>query len=216
MGDLNSRIGELGNKGQRKSYDKSVNKEGQILLNFAHKHNLSFLNGATTSNSSGFVTFANKNGSSVIDYCLVSESLVSLVKDFSVLSRVHLHDFPILLELRTNDDNSLSECVEHKSLIETVVFNEKNADRVPFFCSMIDEGLNCLTMNYNELHLLIKNSARTAMFSCPIYKQFSLNIRHLNSYVALNNLNKTQINEIYRFWITAVKSREEYLADSAV
>jgi hypothetical protein len=98
MGDLNSRIGIFNNtvsKYNRHSKDSTINKRGKSLINYLMTTDLIVLNGCTKSDQNGDLTFINKNGSSVIDLCIVSNSITANDIDFRVLDDNGSCHFPI-------------------------------------------------------------------------------------------------------------------------
>ena len=61
---------------------------------------LTILNGNTNKDKSGESTFMNRNGCSVIDYCLVSRPVVETDKlDFEIIESEQSCHFPIYLHL---------------------------------------------------------------------------------------------------------------------
>jgi exonuclease III len=75
----------------RSNMDLGVNPYGKKLLNLCQSHNLRILNGRTIGDSLGNFTCFKYNGSSVIDYVLVSPDLIDSVmychvEDFSSFS----------------------------------------------------------------------------------------------------------------------------------
>ena len=67
------------------SLDQTVNKYGRCLVNFCNSNNLSILNGRTRGDMLGKFTCYKSNGSSVIDYAIVSSDLMKQVTYFFVL-----------------------------------------------------------------------------------------------------------------------------------
>lgn len=77
IGDLNARVGEeqimeiSGRVRDRKSKDKMVNANGRALFSLLDVYDMVILNGTTSSDPLGEITFMNKNGQSTIDLCCV-------------------------------------------------------------------------------------------------------------------------------------------------
>ena len=67
------------------SLDQTVNKYGRCLVNLCNSNNLSILNGRTRGDMFGKFTCYKSNGSSVIDYAIVSSDFMKQVTYFSVL-----------------------------------------------------------------------------------------------------------------------------------
>ena len=96
VGDLNARIGEKqvlnSNLIQklphineiRFSKDKIVNRNGKRLMDFVDDLGGIVLNGRTNGDASAEFSFCGGGGSSVIDYCICSHSLLSYIDEFSV------------------------------------------------------------------------------------------------------------------------------------
>jgi hypothetical protein len=101
IGDMNARIGnnsDVNSKWERKSKDAFINPRGRELIHFLSNSNMSVLNGATRSDQNGEYTFVNKNGSSVIDLCLISDNIQEDL-DLKVLHDATSLHFPILFSL---------------------------------------------------------------------------------------------------------------------
>jgi hypothetical protein len=81
IGDLNARVGTFFTDHQqtgafeRRSKDEILNQRGKKLIDILRTSNYHVLNGMTKSDSCGEYTFCNRNGSSVIDLCIVSNHL---------------------------------------------------------------------------------------------------------------------------------------------
>ena len=70
---------------------------------------LIILNGLNNGDKQGAFTFVSPNGDSVIDYCLVSECLLSSDLDFSILSRVDSWHMPISLVIKANNELQINK-----------------------------------------------------------------------------------------------------------
>jgi exonuclease III len=75
------------NMGSRNSQDKTVNTRGRELMQFCIESRLRILNGRFIGDSLGYFTCHKPNGSSVVDYIIMSEELTKRVK-YS-----HVHKF---------------------------------------------------------------------------------------------------------------------------
>ncbi len=64
---------------KRNSKDQKVDNFGRKLLELCNQHRIRILNGRTLGDSSGSMTYYGPNGSSVIDYCIVAESIYPYV-----------------------------------------------------------------------------------------------------------------------------------------
>lgn len=116
IGDHNARIGEeqqiweesveefIACSKIRRSKDKTVNSCGRKYVEFCNNNGLIILNGRITGDAEGNFTFANQNGSSVIDLCAVSHDMVANVSNFNVENQVWSDHWPITLKLECNND----------------------------------------------------------------------------------------------------------------
>ena len=102
QGDFNCRVGteldyvghdksdlELGldnfdNQIMRNSEDKTCNDRGKDLLDICKLNDFLILNGRMTGDVFGKLTSHNWNGSSIVDYCIVSNELMDNIVDFKV------------------------------------------------------------------------------------------------------------------------------------
>ena len=76
----------------RKSQDRVYNSQGKDLLDLCASAQLRILNGRFIGDILGNMTCVNKRGSSVVDYTITSESLLSSVKYFIVENLTHFSD----------------------------------------------------------------------------------------------------------------------------
>ena len=70
-----------------------------MLLNFCKANGLRILNGRSGNDLDGNFTFIGRQGSSTIDFGIVSEHLLDQVSDFRVGSRIESAHFPIELAI---------------------------------------------------------------------------------------------------------------------
>lgn len=106
-GDFNARTAEEGSiineqdgtEFKRKSKDKILNKEGERLLQLIEENGLNLLNGNTTGDEEGHLTFIDSKGESVIDYCIVNENARNKIKSFRVLLSTETQHQPLQVEL---------------------------------------------------------------------------------------------------------------------
>jgi hypothetical protein len=78
-----------------------MNTRGRRLIETMKSFDLSALNGCTKSDPNGELSFFNRNGSSCIDLCLVSNSLFTDELDFKVLDFEGSCHFPISLSINS-------------------------------------------------------------------------------------------------------------------
>lgn len=99
LGDLNARIGTLGNRGDpripRNSMDKVIDKEGREWIKFFQEHGIQILNGNKDGDWQGKLTRPNKreqrpntknSPGTVIDYAGATEQVFEDIKYFKVIS----------------------------------------------------------------------------------------------------------------------------------
>ena len=84
--------------------DKTVNKYGRYLINLCASNNLCILNGRIQGDRFGKFTCHKSNGASVVDYAILSNTLLRKVVYFSVLllSFLSCH-CPISFAIKTNN-----------------------------------------------------------------------------------------------------------------
>jgi len=137
MGDINCRIGKYNGlmnnnffTDDRQSKDSIINSRGKRLIHSLNKSNFKVMNGNSETDKTGHYTFSNKNGSSVIDLCLISKNLTDN-KTFEVLNNEESCHFPILLTLNRN--YSLSTRLDIPKAIwnsEKIIDYQENLDNL--------------------------------------------------------------------------------------
>jgi exonuclease III len=143
----------------RKSQDSTVNSMGRKLIEVCKATGLRILNGRTTGDKFGKLTFQNSNGTSVIDYALISENALHRVADFSVADFNEFSDHaPITVILtcasviptRTCSDHCASTYIKWNVDDRETIINLVNAhsdrltqavDSVQPTCESINEAL---------------------------------------------------------------------------
>lgn len=104
-GDFNVRIGEERGKSEEgyelrgRSKDKITNGKGRNLVELVEELGECILNGMTKGDKEGEFTYVGARGISVIDYIIVNENCIDLVKMFKVGVRIDSDHMPICLEL---------------------------------------------------------------------------------------------------------------------
>lgn len=164
MGDFNARIGM---QGDRKSKDLITNKKGQLMMDFINNNDLTIQNGNSQSDVDGELTFINRNGSSVIDLCLVSDSISNIITDFSVLTSSQSCHMPICLYLPSNKIKTMNVTVK----VNRIKWEECKLGQ--FTCLMNEETNYKI---YNE----IQNGIIAAAKTCDIWKPRYLEENNVN------------------------------------
>lgn len=103
IGNLNARVGSFQNPNysdelERKSLDNKINKRGRDLCKILEEGDYVILNDSVLADRPGNITFCNRNGSSVIDLCIVSSKMTNYV-DLKVLDCEGSAHFPILISI---------------------------------------------------------------------------------------------------------------------
>ena len=121
---------------KRVSEDSEVNGFGKTLIEICAEFGLIVLNGMLDGDSRGYFTYLSPNGSSVIDYFIVSECLVNNNIDMHVLSGVDSWHMPINLVIKrcAFKNDSQPKC-NHNKKIEKIVWD---ADRIEEFVATVD------------------------------------------------------------------------------
>ncbi|OXA39777.1 Retrovirus-related Pol polyprotein from type-2 retrotransposable element R2DM [Folsomia candida] len=106
IGDFNARTGEIPNRDpddgeslKRSSSDKIQNSRGKKVMKYAHLPQLILLNGWFPTDVPAQFTFINKNDCSIPDLCFISHTLLSKLKQFTVLESVTSTHLPVQLDL---------------------------------------------------------------------------------------------------------------------
>lgn len=115
LGDFNARLGSMSAKTNdtwcinnkrvkehRISEDFEINKKGKIINESIIEENLVLLNGRVDGDKDGKYTFCNYKGNSVIDLCIVSESVAENVYKFEILDWSDSEHFPCSIEIVSN------------------------------------------------------------------------------------------------------------------
>lgn len=167
VGDLNARVGDeqildpnlLHNLPHinkiRHSKDTTCNAKGSRLIDLVENLGGIVLNGRTVGDEQGEYSFCGGSGSSVIDYCIGSQSFLNFVDDFSIACKPYSDHMPLVLKL-----------------IVPMSYNRAAADSVPQrirwndkFALKYSENITILTRNTNftpnisvdEMVLSVKN-----------------------------------------------------------
>lgn len=133
----------------RCSMDTSMNSFGRKLLEYCRTTQLLILNGRHSGDKDGKFTFFSNRGMSVNDYCIVSNSMWSLINNFRVDNFNEFSDHaPLMLELQR-----LGE--EDKRVVEKV---EKQAQHIYRWKGDNSDVIrNSLLDNQNKLKEIVSN-----------------------------------------------------------
>ncbi|UYV64409.1 hypothetical protein LAZ67_3000604 [Cordylochernes scorpioides] len=84
---------------ERKSRDPVLSKHWEQLINFLDNNLLTIINGRTISDKTGNCTFISSRGSSVVDYFIVSYSLLEHVVDVKVDNNPYSDHLPLTINM---------------------------------------------------------------------------------------------------------------------
>ena len=184
MGDLNSRVASLNesyvldvldnavpyieNLDPRTSKDKKVNTFGKKLMAVINSHHLTIVNGRLLGDFDGNFTCFQTNGCSVVDYCIVSNSLYKCINYFKVEDLVYYSDHsPITLNLKCNMFQVKHQKFTGKK-IDKFKWNEQ--DRINF-CTVL-QSEDCS----DKLKTLIQNMKKNPRYAVKEFEKFVLDI----------------------------------------
>ena len=169
----------------RRSEDKLINTFGHRLLEMCGSLNLVILNGHSDGDKEGNFTNITHNGNSVVDYFIVSDSLVFNV-DMSVKNEIYSSHMPIVLYFNINT-NHVPENVDQSKLYKNVTKYVWMNDKVDIFIdhfklletsNAIDELSNTICDNVNEC-ISNFNSIMLEASNCML-KTFHCNTKNNN------------------------------------
>ncbi|KAF4531619.1 hypothetical protein B566_EDAN018816, partial [Ephemera danica] len=162
-GESNSCVGDVGDPAQkkffyclsRKSRDLTIDGAGKKLLQFCDVNNLVILNGAVDSESSGYFTYINCRGASVIDYVLCSPSLLPYISDFTIIPRAESYHMPLSLTLNIPHicQTEPVRVVNNSIKLSKYVYSEEQKDT---FCDHIAQNLcfDNITLSFDTFDIL--------------------------------------------------------------
>lgn len=147
IGDLNARTGGMNAKDNvlpddtiedytdhderftRKSKDTTTNNFGRYLLNMCEQFSLLIMNGLLHGDKHGDYTYIAHNGSSVIDYVLMSRSIFEHAVDLCVMSLIESKHLPVqfLFNAFTSEKVALRPMSKPKKFIEKFIWNQEKA-----------------------------------------------------------------------------------------
>jgi len=208
MGDFNAWIGNNSCSAytyknnlsdDRNSMDNCVNIRGKQLPDFCGNNQLSVLNGRTTSDSEGELTFIETTGASIIDYILVNNIAVDYVNDMNVCQSIHSAHSALQLTLNLNGNNFGRSGIVAKPKI---VFNEANKiefqshfkNNLVKFCSvclMIISKIACLSLHWKVRWL--KNRRLNQSTSLGLIENIHQSLRVLKNALKRAEANKWEL-----------------------
>ena len=91
---------------RRKSEDTNVNIFGRSLIEFVSSYNMIVVNGIYNNAESSLFTYLSSTGYSVVDYFIVSDTMLENCVKMNVVSRVESDHMPIILSIHITDNTS--------------------------------------------------------------------------------------------------------------
>ena len=109
------------------SKELQTNDFGRYLLCICEQFNLVILNGCLPGDEEGNYTYITHNGSSVIDYILLSRCVVHLGTRLAVIPNIELKHMPVELELELVGKNDVSVEGQRKVKIQKYIWDANKA-----------------------------------------------------------------------------------------
>jgi len=179
IGDLNGRIGSLNDNEKaitisRKSDDPVINRQGKEIINFCNETSLVIANGRFEEGKCTYFTLhGEETKKSLIDYCIISQSIIQNIQDFEVLEPVAYTDHaPMIVNLKFSvkqDESVVKPPIRyanymHKNPYKWTDFNAMCFDNATFKadCNRLSATLKDKAMTTSELYseiIKIKNQA---------------------------------------------------------
>lgn len=143
----------------RDSKDNVFDGRGRSILDLFNDTGCVILNGRSPSDSEGEITFANSNGSSVIDYCACSLNAIKWIEDFAVLTKPYSDHQPIKLKIKSQMDAFLGNELNMLPKMLWSKHNErKYSSEIQKLCNLNDYE-NC---NTNQRVSILKHKVMQA------------------------------------------------------
>ena len=159
----------------RQSKDAAFNAFGKPLIDLCASFNLIVLNGFGNGDQNGEFTFISPNGNSVIDYCIVSEDLLSCDMLFKVENRVESWHMPLTFEIEFLS-NAFTQEIVLKNNYKKPKWIEENV------CLFNQEWTNSdCTFNVSNLCNIVKNNPLYATDCISAFSDLLNNCAHMMS-----------------------------------
>ena len=153
--DLNIFDNTINDCFDRLSEDADVNGYGRYLYDLCNNYTLYIINGMNKCKSSSSSTFLSSNGSSVIDYFIVSEGLLNFDLNMKVLSDVISWHMPITLSVGFNLSFINSNTTDLNTEISKIIWDtNKSNEYIEELSSLLDDDFvdnikNVIPVNVN-------------------------------------------------------------------
>lgn len=141
---------------QRSSQDPDVNPFGRRLLDLCSSLDMHILNGACDGDRNGRLTYITSNGSSVIDYFIVSCSLASLVDKMCVLDRIDSKHMPVSCTIKHALQQDTRQNIDSCSFVYKMKWSEEkqasfmNKLNQPESLAGIEKASNLIDVSIDE------------------------------------------------------------------
>lgn len=182
VGDLNARISDVqvldtnfliqlpNIRKSRCSKDKVINNQGKKLIELIEQFGGIVLNGRAGKDVQGEYSFCGSMGSSVIDYCICSYSLLQYVDDFAIASKPYSDHMPLCLKIKTfYSDVDRND----KPALQRLHWNNKFAGTYVEKLSMLASSIDLHTdVSVDELASTLTNKVKQAYETRPNKKFF--------------------------------------------
>ena len=149
----------------RQSKDVHTNDFGRYLLCICEQFNLVILNECLPGDKEGNYTYIARNGSSVIDYVLLSRCLVHLGTRLAVIPNIESKHMPVELEPELVGKNDVSVERQRKEKIQKYIWDANKAQ--DYYDTFSTKEVSALFTQATEL---INDDVEAAvkMFNCAV------------------------------------------------
>jgi exonuclease III len=141
---------DVDNGTKRQSLDRTINAFGRLLLSVCEEFDLCILNGIISKNFCGKHTYVSHNGSSVLDYFLVSRSLLSNCHSLGVIPMIESKHALVELSFKKPLAAETSENLG-KSTAKVSKFKWNEEFREQFILSMQSDVVNTKLAKASDL-----------------------------------------------------------------
>ncbi|UYV71607.1 hypothetical protein LAZ67_8003842 [Cordylochernes scorpioides] len=174
-GDINIRTGTYGYlhnplerplllSPERKSRDPVLSKHWEQLINFLDNNLLTIINGRTISDKTGNCTFISSRGSSVVDYFIVSYSLLEHVVDLKVDNNPYSDHLPLTINM-----SNLSNLKRTKETVYPCFERYRWApDNTSLFSQNLDNNIVSTDQNLDSLVNTFSKQILNAMLAADM------------------------------------------------
>ena len=161
----------------RNSLDKTLNQFGKSLIEMCASLSLIILNGYCLGDTDGAFTFISPNGSSVIDYCIVSDDFLCNSLSLNVESRIESWHMPLVLDVEFLA-RPLTQINSYSQTLSSSYFRYKWLDvKKPDFLSNWSSS-DCF-VNISNLNEIVLNNADLVTDCVTAFTDMLVNASHM-------------------------------------